>query len=261
MNILDKIILEKKLIVEASKKEFPISSLEKSNYFLQKTCSFEEQLALANGVGIIAEFKRQSPSKGAINKNADVEKVSKAYEEAGAVAISVLTDETFFGAKQNDFTLARKAVNIPLLRKDFIIDEFQIIETKAMGADILLLIGACLSKQQIKSFASLANGIGLQVLLEIHTEEELDMITEHCNFIGINNRNLKTFEVDLENSIRLAKSLPKEKIKIAESGISEVETVLHLKKQGFDGFLMGENFMKTDDPGKSCKAFIQQLKK
>jgi indole-3-glycerol phosphate synthase len=260
MNILDKIVLEKKSIVDASKKEISIDALEKSGYFLQKAYSFEEQLKLANGTGIIAEFKRQSPSKGAINKNANVEEVSKAYEDAGAVAISVLTDESFFGAEKNDFALARKTVQIPLLRKDFIIDEYQIIETKAMGADMLLLIGACLSKQEIKSFASLANSIGLQVLLEIHTEEELEMITEHCNFIGINNRNLKTFEVDLENSIRLANSLPKDKIKIAESGISEVETVLHLKKQGFDGFLMGENFMKTSDPGESCKTFIQQLK-
>lgn len=261
MTILDKIVLEKKLIVGNSKKEISINDLEKSTYFQQKSHSLAQQLEQENNAGIIAEFKRRSPSKGDINKNADVEKVTQAYEAAGVSAISVLTDETFFGARKSDFALARNSVQIPLLRKDFIVDEYQVIETKSMGADILLLIAACLTKEEIKSFADIANNIGLQVLLEIHTEAELEKINEHCNFIGINNRNLKTFEVDLENSIRLANSLPKEKIKIAESGISNVETVLHLKEKGFDGFLMGENFMKTTDPGDACNSFIQQLKK
>lgn len=261
MTILDNIVAEQKQLVCILKKERSITELEKKSAFTQKAFSLYQQLADEHNMGIIAEFKRQSPSKGDINKLADVARVTKDYEAAGVAAISVLTNERFFGALPNDFLLARQAVSIPLLRKEFIIDEYQIIETKAMGADIVLLIAACLNKKEIKSFASIANNVGLQVLLEIHTGEELEKITDHCDFIGINNRNLKTFEVDVENSIRLANSLPKEKIKIAESGLSDIGMVKRLSKEGFRSFLMGENFMKTKDPGAACQSFIQELKK
>lgn len=261
MTILDNIVAEQKQLVDSLKREKTIKDLEKESAFSRKVFSLYQQLADVHNMGIIAEFKRQSPSKGDINKLANVETVTKGYEEAGAAAISVLTNERFFGALANDFALARQTVSIPLLRKEFIVDEYQIVETKAMGADILLLIAACLTKKEIKSFASIANNVGLQVLLEIHTEEELEKITDYCDFIGINNRNLKTFEVDVENSIRLANSLPKEKIKIAESGLSEIRMVKRLSAEGFRSFLMGENFMKTKDPGVACQSFIQELKK
>ncbi len=261
MTILDNIVAEQKQLISALKMEKSISELEKKSAFSRKAFSLYQQLADEHNMGIIAEFKRQSPSKGDINKLANVEKVAKGYQQAGAAAISVLTNQRFFGALPSDFALARQVVSIPLLRKEFIVDEYQIVETKAMGADILLLIAACLSKKEIKSFASIANNIGLQVLLEIHTEEELEKINDHCDFVGINNRNLKTFEVDVENSIRLANSLPKEKIKIAESGLSEIGMIKRLSAEGFRSFLMGENFMKTKDPGASCQSFIQELKK
>jgi indole-3-glycerol phosphate synthase len=209
--------------------------------------------------GIIAEFKRKSPSKGVINDTASVEVVTAAYAAHGASGLSVLTDNHFFGGSLVDLTAA--TINeTPILRKDFMIDPYQIIEAKAFGAEVILLIAACLSPTQVKELAGVAKDIGLEVLLEIHTSAELDHLCDNIDMVGINNRNLKTFEVDLAHSIALAKMLPAHLPKIAESGISNVSTIVELKKEGFDGFLIGENFMKTSDPAAAFAAFVADLK-
>ncbi len=261
MNILEKIVLQKRREIDQLKRQVGLQELQDSVYFKKETNQLSRVLKDGSNPGIIAEFKRRSPSKGDINSTADIITVTRAYEQAGAIAISVLTDSVFFGALPDDFELARKAISVPLLRKEFIVDEYQVLQTKAMGADIILLIAACLDKREMSSLAKTAANIGLQVLIEVHTEDELEKINDDCTFIGINNRNLKTFKVDIENSMQLGASLPADRVKIAESGISNVETVHQLKKANFDGFLMGENFMKTNNPGDACRNFIQQLKK
>ena len=210
--------------------------------------------------GIIAEFKRKSPSKGIINAYADVEKVTIGYMQAGASALSVLTDNNFFGGKNEDLTIARKFNFCPILRKDFTVSEYQIIEAKSIGADAILLIAAVLTKDEIKRFASLAHSLGLEVLLEVHTEQELEKYIPEISLVGINNRNLNTFEVDFENSIRLAQTLPSGVAKVAESGISNPENIIELKQKGFDGFLVGESFMKTAEPEIAAKKFIKMIK-
>lgn len=260
MNILEQIIVSKKIEVAERQKNVPIEVLKQSPFYFRKVFSISESIQSAGGLGIIAEFKRQSPSKGIINNTSLPQEVIKAYANAGVAAVSVLTDEIHFGAHSTDFSLARNAIQIPLLRKDFIIDAYQVHETKAMGADVMLLIAANLELAQCHALAQLAQSIGLAVLLELHTEDELIYINKDVNLVGINNRNLKTFEVDLEHSIRLAAKIPNQFIKIAESGISEVQNIIKLQKAGFQGFLIGENFMKTNDPGVACQAFIQQLK-
>jgi indole-3-glycerol phosphate synthase len=258
MNILDNIIEHKKEEVARRKLETPVSELEKSSLFSRPTLSLKQFLLDKTRTGIIAEFKRRSPSKGLINGHADVVEVTTAYANGGASCLSVLTDEKFFGGNTADLIKAR--VNqIPILRKDFIIDEYQLTETKAMGADVILLIAACLSVQQVKQLAGFAKDLGLGVLLELHAEEELEHICSATEFIGINNRNLKTFEVDIERSLKMAQKIPGNKIKIAESGIGLVATVNLFKENGFNGFLMGENFMKEADPGKAFAKFVQEL--
>jgi len=261
MNILDTIIAHKKIDVATAKKTVLIKSLEKSNYFSAPKISLKEYILRDDKSGIIAEFKRKSPSKGIINENASVENVTTGYSNAGASALSVLTDTHFFGGTNEDVLAARKVNDIPILRKDFTIDEYQIIEAKAIGANAILLIAAVLTKAEIKQFTTLAHNLGLEVLLEIHTNEELDKYIPEISVVGINNRNLKTFEVDFENAIRLAKSLPTNTVKIAESGISDYKSIDYLRTKGFDGFLIGENFMKTDDPALACKDFIEKINK
>ncbi|MEO5908669.1 MAG: indole-3-glycerol phosphate synthase TrpC, partial [Ginsengibacter sp.] len=177
----------------------------------------------------------------------------------GASAVSVLTDEEFFGGFLNDLTEAR-INDVPILRKDFIIEEYQIIESKSYGADAILLIAACLSKEEVKKFSIFAKNLGLNVLLEIHNENELEHICDEIDVVGINNRDLKSFKVDLNNSIELCKKIPADKIKISESGIDKVETIHFLKQNGFSGFLMGEKFMKEKNPGKAFAYFVKQLK-
>jgi indole-3-glycerol phosphate synthase len=260
VNILEQIIAAKKVEVAERKRKYPIAELVQQPLYQRNTFSISQNIRTANGIGIIAEFKRKSPSKGIINGTAQVEDVAKAYAAAGVSAISVLTDEIYFGAYSIDFALARKSVAVPLLRKDFIIDAYQVHETKAMGADVMLLIAANLEVAQCHELAALAKSIGLEVLLELHTEQELDYINDSVDLVGINNRNLKTFEVDLDHSIRLAAQIPNQFIKIAESGISDIQNILLLQKAGFQGFLIGENFMKTSSPGAACQNFIQQLK-
>ncbi|MEY5042733.1 MAG: Indole-3-glycerol phosphate synthase [Bacteroidota bacterium] len=257
IDILNKIIATKKEEVAFNQKVKPLSSLQNSVHFNRTCYNFEEFIIQKSGV--IAEFKRKSPSKGTINANVKVNEVVSAYQNAGASAISVLTDTNYFGGTLNDLLIARENLQIPLLRKDFMIDTYQITEAKAYGADIILLIAACLSVQQTQDLAAFAKSIGLNVFLEIHTEEELQHFNSNIDVVGINNRNLKTFKVDIENSIRLCQMLPNEKIKVAESGIHNPELVKQLKTQGFKGFLIGENFMKTENPGESCTNFIQSI--
>jgi indole-3-glycerol phosphate synthase len=259
MNILDTIIEQKKLEVAERKKTVPVAVLEKSAYFSRETFSLKKFLNDESKTGIIAEFKRKSPSKGWINANADATQITRAYTQNGASGLSVLTDEQFFGGSFVDIQKAR-ANDIPILRKDFMIDEYQLIEAKSIGADVILLIAANLSIPQTKNLAASAKRLGLQVLLEIHNEEELDHICDEVDIVGVNNRNLKTFEVSIETSIILSDKIPADKIKISESGISDVQTIQILKTHGFKGFLIGENFMKAPNPAIAFASFVEQLK-
>lgn len=259
MNILDKIAARKREEVEFLKEEVPVETLQMLPHFKRKCISLKENLKISS-TGIISEFKRRSPSHPEINLNADVAEVTKAYEQAGASGISVLTDEEFFGGSLDDLAVARDSVKLPLLRKDFTIDEYQLYEAKAMGADVILLIAAMLSPKEVKKFSKTAKELGLEVLLEVHNEEELkNNIFDTVDLIGVNNRNLKTFEVDLQTSKNLAEKIPSQFVKISESGISDTTAILELKKSGFGGFLIGGNFMKTEDPGQSAAEFIREL--
>lgn len=259
MNILDTIIARKKEEVAVQKSLVSESALKQMPFYKAPVLSMSSYLTMPGKTGIIAEFKRKSPSKGIINDSATVEAVTAAYTAHGASGLSVLTDTDFFGGSLQDLTAAT-IHETPILRKDFMVDPYQIIEAKAYGAEVILLIAACLSPLQVKELASVAKDIGLEVLLEIHTQQELDHVCDAVDMVGINNRNLKTFEVDLAHSIALAKMLPAHLPKIAESGISQVSTILELKKEGFDGFLIGENFMKTPDPAAAFAAFVADLK-
>jgi len=259
MDILEKIILHKKSEITQKKGLFPTIKLEKSQFFDRQPFSFRDFLTSSDKSGIIAEFKRKSPSKGIINAQVLPEEVGIGYEEAGVSAISVLTDTTFFGGANRDLTAIRNFVNVPILRKDFIIDEYQILEAKAIGADVILLIAACLEKTQLFQLTKFAKNLNISVLTEIHSTEELDKVSPETDAIGVNNRNLKTFEVSIETSIELSSQISNEFIKISESGISQVVTVRKLQEFGFQGFLMGENFMKTPNPAETCQNFIQKL--
>jgi len=259
MNILDKIVAHKKEEVESQKSKVKIEELKATEFFSRKTLSLREFLLDNTKTGIIAEFKRKSPSKGIINANADVMNVTHAYSTLGASGLSVLTDEDFFGGCKEDL-IATRIKNTPILRKDFMIDEYQFYEAKSIGADVILLIAACLTPTQVKEFAALSKELGLEVLLEIHNEEELEHICEEVDFVGVNNRNLKTFEVDIDTSLQLFPHIPKEKLAITESGISNTDTIVTLKKAGFKGFLIGENFMKQTDPTIAFADFVTELK-
>jgi indole-3-glycerol phosphate synthase len=259
MNILETIIEEKKLEIENKKLEMSISDLEKSNFFDRETLSLKKFLLDETKTGIIAEFKRKSPSKGIINGNADVVKITSAYTINDASALSVLTDEKFFDGSSDDLIKAR--INeIPILRKDFVIDEYQIVEARSIGADAILLIAACLSPQQVKTLAKFAKSLQLEVLLELHAEVELEHVCDETEMVGINNRDLKTFTVDTVRSLKMAEKIPADKIKVAESGINSVENVLMFKRNGFNGFLIGENFMKAEDPAIAFASFVNKLK-
>ncbi|MBS1671006.1 MAG: indole-3-glycerol phosphate synthase TrpC [Bacteroidetes bacterium] len=258
MNILDTIIAKKRIEVAERKKQTSIQQLEKGKFFTNKTLSLKQFLLDENRTGIIAEYKRKSPSKGIINNHSSVQVVTTAYAKY-ASGISVLTDEEFFGGSLNDL-LAATINELPLLRKDFMIDEYQIIEAKANGADVILLIAACLSTQQVKNFSALAKSIGLEILLEIHNEEELNHICDEVDFVGVNNRNLKTFEVNIQTSLQLIQKIPTNKIAITESGINNVDSIVTLRNAGFKGFLIGENFMKENNPAIAFENFVQQLK-
>lgn len=260
MNILDKIVAYKKQEIAQLKKEVLLEKLVKSPGFKRTPISLKQSLLAKGSTGIIAEFKRQSPSKGIINDKASVVEVTQGYLKAKVAGQSILTDTEFFGGYILDVIQARTVNDMtPILRKDFIVDAFQIVEAKAIGADVILLIAACLTKKELKNYGKLAEDLGLEVLYEVHNIQELDKIKLDNEIIGINNRDLKTFEVDLENSIELANQIPESCIKVSESGIGNPKIITGLKEYGFQGFLIGENFMKTEDPGLACQQFISQI--
>jgi len=254
MNILNTIIKKKKDGIATAKSKIPLSELKDSEFFERETLSLKN--SVKNKSGIIAEFKRKSPSRGIINDRADVLKVAQSYEKFGAGGISILTDREFFGGSFKDILAVRNEIRIPILRKDFMIDEYQFYEAKSIGADVVLLIASCLSPNQVQEFTHLSHGLGLEVLLEIHTEEELKHLNKDIDLVGINNRNLKNFKVDLQHSVHLKNLLPEEVLSVAESGIYSVEDFKFLKEKGFNAFLMGEYFMRNADPELAFEEFI-----
>jgi len=261
MNILDQIIEHKRTEVATRKSLYPVKLLEQSIYFATQPVSLKKYVQREDKSGIIAEIKRKSPSKGVINAYVSVERTSIGYMQAGASALSILTDNHFFGGSNDDLTLARKYNFCPILRKDFTIDEYQIIESKSIGADAILLIAAALEPKRLKGLAAFAHSFGLEVLLEVHDEAELNANLEAgADLIGVNNRNLKTFELNVEVSKRLAGIIPSNAVKVSESGIESVSTIIELRKFGFEGFLMGQNFMQHSRPEVVCKEFIDELK-
>ena len=258
--ILDEIVAQKRVEILEKQKIQSIEDFKNSENFNLPIKSSKESILDESKSGIIAEFKRKSPSKGFINKDANVKEVVAGYEKFGASVISVLTDEQFFGGSFDDLIDAKNVLNIPILRKDFIVDEYQVYETKAIGADLMLLIAECLTKDEVYNLAKTAKEIGLEVLLELHSEDQLEKVNEFIDLIGINNRNLKNFEVDIEKSKQILKQLPKDLIKVAESGISDPETVKELRQAGFQAFLIGENFMKAENTTLAFEQFVKESK-
>lgn len=258
-NNLEKIVSYKKQEIDKRKQEMPAEQLEMQSGFSREIFSMKKFLQDPGKTGIIAEYKKKSPSKGIINDTASVEAVTGAYALHGASVISVLTDMQSFGGSSEDLRRARFN-NIPLLRKDFILDPYQLYESRAIGADTILLIAACLRPSETRKLAIQAHQLGLEVLLELHDEQELEHLCDEVDVVGINNRDLKTFTVDIHRSIRLAERLPMNKLRIAESGIRDVETILLLKSAGFNGFLIGEQFMSAPDPAIAFASFVDQLK-
>ena len=257
MTILDKIIERKKQEIADSKSEISLEQLKDSEFFERTTFSLKQTLKSKSG--IITEFKRKSPSKGIINDKVSPLEVVSQYEKFGASAVSILTDKDFFGGSFEDILSVRNHINIPILRKDFMVDEYQFYEAKSLGADVILLIASCLSPTQVLEFTELAHQLNLEVLLEIHSEEELVHINKDVDFVGINNRNLKDFKVDLQHSVNLKNQLPSDIFSIAESGIYNEEDFKFLKEKGFDGFLMGEYFMKNENPGQKFGKFLTNV--
>ncbi len=261
MDILERIVLDKRKEVVLRKSLIPVSQLESSVLFNKETVSLTNILKNSTS-GIIAEHKRRSPSKAIINNSLSVQDVASGYQNAGVCGMSVLTDGKYFGGSLDDLLTARAATQMPLLRKEFIIDEYQILEAKAYGADVILLIAAILTRKEIKQFSEFAKSMALDVLLEVHNEEELQKsIMPSLDMLGVNNRNLKTFDVSLNTSKSLSTLIPNDFVKVSESGISTIEAIKELQPYGFQGFLIGENFMKTDNPGKSATNFIKSLVK
>lgn len=258
MTILDKIIESKRTEVASRKISAPLSALVNAPLYGRKCLSLKESL-LNSESGIIAEFKRKSPSLGWINEDADVIEVTSGYSAAGAAGISILTDSEFFGGSPLDIMAARPFIACPVLRKDFVIDEYQLYEAKAMGADVVLLIAAALTVKQTLELASKAHELGLEVLLEVHNEQELGHANDFVDMLGVNNRNLKTFEQNIQTSFDLAALIPEKYVKVSESGISKIETVKQLRAVGYKGFLMGENFMKEENPAATLVKFISCL--
>ncbi|MDR0428293.1 MAG: indole-3-glycerol phosphate synthase TrpC [Dysgonamonadaceae bacterium] len=261
MNILETICENKHKEVAQQKEAIPLTYLKGLlNRQKREVISFKKALSESE-TGIIAEFKRKSPSKGQIHPNADVESIVSGYERNGAAAISCLTDSMFFGGSFNDFKIARNTISaVPLLRKDFIVDEYQVYQSKAIGADIILLIAACLHPDQSYRFANIAHSLEMEVLLEIHNEEELEHIHPNIDVVGINNRDLKTFKTDIQHTINLSKKIPESFLKISESGLSDPQIMMQLRPEGFKGFLMGETFMKTENPAQTLNRFIKQIR-
>jgi len=260
MKILDKIVDSKRRQVSEKKSLFPVKLLERSIYFETKPLSLKKYLLREDKSGIIAEIKRKSPSRGVLKNTLSIEKVSIGYMQAGAAAISVLTDEEFFGGRNEDLTIARRFNFCPILRKEFIIDEYQIVESKSIGADAVLLIASILTEKEMVLFSNLAKSLGMEVLLEIHSEEELSKVKDlELDLVGVNNRNLDTLEVSLNTSKILSEIIPERCLKVSESGINAPDDILSLKEFGYKGFLIGEFFMKHSRPEEACKKFIDML--
>ena len=259
MKILDKIVEDKKIEINKLLSNSSISKLENSHLFSRKCISLKESIK-NNNSGIICEFKRRSPSNQNINYISSLSDVVSGYEEAGAAGLSILTNKKYFDGDTQDIIDIREILNLPILRKEFIISEYQVIEAKSIGSDAILLIASILSEEEIIGYSSLAKSIGLEVLLEIHSEDELYKISgDDIDIVGVNNRNLDTLEIDLNNSIELYGKIPSKFVKISESGISKVESILKLKEVGYNGFLIGEKFMKTNNPMESAYDFIKKI--
>ncbi|OJJ20114.1 indole-3-glycerol phosphate synthase [marine bacterium AO1-C] len=260
MNKLEEIVQRKKIEVAGAKRNTPIGELEASPLFKRPTLSLKKRIQDNTSPAIIAEFKRRSPSRGEINSNVTPTQVAMGYQKAGATGVSVLTDMVAFGGSNHDLIMLRQHTEVPVLRKEFIIDPYQVVEAKAIGADVVLLIAACLEPTQLKDLAQAAQELGLDVLMEVHSQEELDShLNRYVSVVGVNNRNLKTFEVSIQNSLDLADKIPSDFVKISESGLKTPEDIITLYKAGYKGFLIGETFMKTPDPGAACAQLIQQI--
>jgi len=259
MNILQKIVEHKRKEVAERRERLPVKLLEESIYCQTPCVSLKKYLQRPDKSGIIAEFKRKSPSKGDINPYASVERVTIGYMQAGASALSVLTDTPFFNGRNTDLSEVRNFNFCPILRKDFVIDEYQLIEARSIGADAVLLIAECLDRGRLKDLAREARQLGMEVLMECHSREQLDKVNEYIDVIGINNRNLIDFSVSIQTSIELSEAIPKDVVKISESGISDPNAIIKLKEHGYQGFLIGEYFMQADEPHKRCQEFIRRI--
>ncbi|MBF9237969.1 indole-3-glycerol phosphate synthase TrpC [Hymenobacter sp. BT683] len=259
--ILQTIVAHKRKEVAARRELVPIKLLESSLYFASQPLSLRQYLLRENGSGLIAEFKRKSPSKGWINQYAPVERTTLGYMQAGAAALSILTDAEFFGGKNEDLTTARRFNFCPILRKDFVVDEYQILEAKSIGADAVLLIAAVLSPEEIKALGGLARSLGLEVLLEVHDGEELarSVNAEAVDLVGVNNRNLHDFSLSLDTSLELATAIPNDFVKVSESGITSAAAIGQLREVGYRGFLLGEAFMRNARPERACAALVQEI--
>ncbi len=261
MNILEEIVAHKKAEVQRKKELFPVKLLEESLFFSGQPVSLKKYLQRPDKVGIIAEIKRKSPSKGNINTHVNIESTSIGYMQAGASGLSILTDEKYFGGKNEDLTTARKYNFCPILRKDFILEEYQIVEAKSIGADVILLIASILQPAEIRKLADLAKSLGLEILLEVHNQEELNRsLTDNVDMVGVNNRDLQTFTTSVDTSRSLASEIPEDFVKVAESGISDPNTVLDLMSYGYEGFLIGEHFMQYGLPQRACRSFIKAIR-
>lgn len=257
-DILQTIVAHKRIELARQEEAVPLDSLIRQLDTLRPSRSMRQSLA-DSPTDIIAEFKRRSPSKGWIAQEADPAVIVPGYERAGASGISVLTDQEFFGGTLDDLHAVRPLIQLPVLRKDFIVSPYQLFQAKLVGADVVLLIAAALTVEECKSLGKLAHQLQMEVLLEIHAEKELDYLHENVDLLGVNNRNLGTFHTDVENSFRLAQKLPKEYLWVSESGISQPETIRQLRKAGFRGFLMGERFMKTSSPEQALSDFLHAV--
>ncbi|MEM9837244.1 MAG: indole-3-glycerol phosphate synthase TrpC [Bacteroidota bacterium] len=261
MNILDKIIAAKHLEVASRRAVQPLEQLKERPLYDQTTLSLRQSIANSTNYGIIAEFKRKSPSQSDINLAADPAVVGPGYEKAGAAGLSVLTDQDFFGAHATDIGTIREMVNLPIIRKDFMVDTYQIHEAKAMGADAILLIAACLDTALLDQLATTAKSLGLEVLCEIHDEAEIAKISPAVDIVGVNNRNLKDFSVSISQSLRIGELLPPQFLKISESGIEDAQSIIRLKQAGFGGFLIGTYFMRQPDPAAALASFIAEVRR
>ena len=259
-HILDRIVIKKRIEIAEAKKQMSVIELEESDLFSRECYSLKKFLLHPERTGIIAEFKRASPSKGVINHHSSIKEVTTGYAAAGASALSILTDNSFFGGSYIDLITARKMNQIPILRKDFMLDEYQILEAKAWGADIILLIASILHPDEVVKMAALAKSLGMSVFLEVHNQRELERsLCDDLDVVGVNNRNLNDFSVSLEHSFNLITQIPDQFLKVSESGISDVETIKQLKIAGFNGFLIGENFMKEKNPAKAMEDFVEEI--